>query len=78
MFWGDGGKEKRRINIPAPGVVINGKLYIGPSEVTYGTLTSAMAMLSQRIDHELTQRLGRKDAELVINLGAAQRASELF
>ena len=76
-FYGDGGKEKRRVRIPAPGVVINGVTHIGSCEMTYNVYANAMSMLSTRIEHELTQRLGKKDAEIVINLGAGA-SSELF
>ena len=77
MYWGDGGKEKRRVRIPAPGVVVNGVTHIGQVDMTYGQYANAMSMLSARIEHELTQRLGKKDAEIVIGLGAGS-SSELF
>lgn len=77
-FYGPGGTLKERKRIPAPGVIVNGKILVGTVQVTYDQYANAMSMLSNRIQHELTQRLGRKDAQIVIGLGAASRANELF
>ena len=77
-FYGPYGKVKRPETIPAPGVIINGQLWLGRRELTYDEKANVFSMLSQRLNHELSQRMGSKDAEKIINMAGAASPSDLF
>lgn len=77
-FYGPYGKLKRPETIPAPGVVINGNLWLGRRELTYDEKANVFGMLSARMTHELGQRMGHKDAQKIIDMSGAASSSDLF
>lgn len=67
-FYGPTGTAKQVFVIPNPGVTINGKHWLGRSELTYDERANVESILSNRMRQELRSRFGEKDATVIMDM----------
>ena len=78
VFWGPGGKERRDVTVPNPGLRVNGKLLLGKCNLTYDETGNAMSILSSRFQHEIRSRMGDSTAKTLFELNVAGSDRELY
>jgi len=76
--YGPGTSVRRPFKVPSPGVVINGKLWLGRRELTYDERNQVTAMLSARSNWTLNQVLGQAGAQRIVDMAKSQDVTEIY